>query len=215
MTCAKLSNYFECVSLPKWLFTAPQNHFVLFYLLEIFNNQLVYQWEGSASLVVNLLRIQDVVKRLEGLEVPEVVVPDVPEAVDREVSEVVCLEAPETEVIQWRPDSEWLSNWKSRLVLGPFKVLIEYIDPKLDAYVSENPSASEEDLDAIVKRCTLVGLMGQHKITLRTLEVTNELETWLTVYTWVNHRQTLNYSKNKRSTFAGLTPKLFAINSSI
>eukprot|EP00359_Climacostomum_virens_P006177 CAMPEP_0204912806 /NCGR_PEP_ID=MMETSP1397-20131031/10901_1 /ASSEMBLY_ACC=CAM_ASM_000891 /TAXON_ID=49980 /ORGANISM="Climacostomum Climacostomum virens, Strain Stock W-24" /LENGTH=598 /DNA_ID=CAMNT_0052083909 /DNA_START=42 /DNA_END=1835 /DNA_ORIENTATION=+ len=156
VTCARLGTYFELVSLTKWLFAAPHNHYMLFYLFEIFNNQLIYQWEGASSLVVNLLRLKDVISKLEALEVPEQT----------------------KEGAEWQPDAEWLTNWKEKLMFEPLNALIRHIDPKIDAYCRENPGASEEDLEVIVKRSTLVGLLRQHQITVRTLEISKEMEVW-------------------------------------
>lgn len=165
VACAKLVGFFELVSLPKWLLAGPRNHYSAFYILEIVNNQLTYQWEGAPALVVNLLRVKDSVKRLEELEV------------------VDTQERPEG---QWLPDTEWLQSWKGKLDLGPLKVLVGNVYPKIDAYLTENPSASPEELETIVKRCTLVGLLQQPQITVRTLEINREMDTWLSVYTWVS-----------------------------
>jgi hypothetical protein len=189
---AKLANVFELFSLPKWLFAGPHNHHSVFYLLEIFNNQLLYQYEGASALVLNLLRLKHIYHKLSSLEVPQ---------------------SPSDDAHQWRPDAEWLQSWKQQLQLEPFKVVIDHIDPKIQAYVEANPSADEDDLVTVVKKCALVGLLRQLPISIRAMESSTDLETFLAAYTWVTHRQTLVYAKNNQSSFAGTTPKLFKFTS--
>jgi hypothetical protein len=189
---AKLANVFELFSLTKWLFAGPHNHHSVFYLLEIFNNQLLYQWEGASALVLSLLRLKHIYPKLSSLEVPQ---------------------APSEDSPHWRPDAEWLQSWKDQLQLEPFKVVIDHIDPKIQACIEANPSATEDDLVSVVKKCALVGLLRPLPISVRAIEPSNDLEMFLAAYSWVSYRQTLVYAKHNQSSFAGTTPKLFEFTS--
>lgn len=165
---------------------APQRDISLTCVLEIFNNQLVYQWEGASALVVNLLRLKHLVKELQ--QDPTVSVGMASLESQLQLGPQIC--------------------WKDNQLLGPLKALIEHIDPKIDTFCEANPEVSEEDLEAIVKRCTLVGLVPQHRIIVRGLDLNAELEEWLFVRSWVRSNQSVIYATHNASTFSGTSPKL-------
>lgn len=43
----KLLHLLEAFSTPWFLFSAPQNHHLVFFLLEVFNNMIQYQFDGE------------------------------------------------------------------------------------------------------------------------------------------------------------------------
>jgi len=47
VTSARLLHLMESFSTPWFLFAKPSNHFLIFYLLEIFNNIIQYQFDGE------------------------------------------------------------------------------------------------------------------------------------------------------------------------
>lgn len=47
VTCARLMHLMESFSTPWFLFAKPTNHYLVFYLLEILNNIIQYQFDGE------------------------------------------------------------------------------------------------------------------------------------------------------------------------
>ncbi|XP_077482309.1 protein HID1b isoform X2 [Stigmatopora argus] len=52
----KLLHLLEVFSQPRFLFSAPNNHQLVFFLLEAFNNIVQYQFDGNSNLVYSLIR---------------------------------------------------------------------------------------------------------------------------------------------------------------
>ncbi len=47
VTCSRLMHLMESFSTPWFLFAKPTNHYLVFYMLEIFNNIIQYQFDGE------------------------------------------------------------------------------------------------------------------------------------------------------------------------
>ncbi|KAG5670438.1 hypothetical protein PVAND_000702 [Polypedilum vanderplanki] len=52
----KLLHLLEAFSTPWFLFSSPTNHHLVFFLLEIFNNIIQYQFDGNSNLVYTIIR---------------------------------------------------------------------------------------------------------------------------------------------------------------
>lgn len=63
----KLLHLLEAFSTPWFLFSAPSNHHLVFFLLEIFNNIIQYQFDGNANLVYTIIRKRHVFHSLANL----------------------------------------------------------------------------------------------------------------------------------------------------
>ena len=72
----KLVHLFEVFSSPRFLFAAEDNHHLMFFLLEAFNNLIQYQFEGNQHLVYVIIRRRSVFKRLMGITSSPFVEPD-------------------------------------------------------------------------------------------------------------------------------------------
>ncbi|XP_049848349.1 protein HID1-like isoform X1 [Schistocerca gregaria] len=66
-TITELLNVFELVSRTEWLLQHENNHRCLFFILEIFNNILQYQYETNTSFAYLLLRYKDSFYKLADL----------------------------------------------------------------------------------------------------------------------------------------------------
>lgn len=44
----KLLHLLEAFATPWFLFSSPQNHYLVFFLLEVFNNVIQYQFDGES-----------------------------------------------------------------------------------------------------------------------------------------------------------------------
>ena len=68
MTAAsKLLHLLEAFSTPWFLFSAPQNHHLVFFLLEVFNNIIQYQFDGNSNLIYTIIRKRQVFHQLANL----------------------------------------------------------------------------------------------------------------------------------------------------
>ncbi|XP_029312840.1 protein HID1b [Cottoperca gobio] len=63
----KLLHLLEAFSTPWFLFSCPQNHHLVFFLLEVFNNIIQYQFDGNCNLVYAIIRKRNVFHQLANL----------------------------------------------------------------------------------------------------------------------------------------------------
>jgi len=67
VTSIKLMNLFKLLSRPKFLFASERNHRYVFFLLELFNNCIQYQYEGNYRLVYAMIRDKEAFSNLATL----------------------------------------------------------------------------------------------------------------------------------------------------
>lgn len=63
----KLLHLLEAFSTPWFLFSSSTNHHLVFFLLEIFNNIIQYQFDGNSNLVYTIIRKRQVFHSLANL----------------------------------------------------------------------------------------------------------------------------------------------------
>ncbi|KRT78435.1 hypothetical protein AMK59_6589, partial [Oryctes borbonicus] len=63
----KLLHLLEAFSTPWFLFSSHSNHHLVFFLLEIFNNIIQYQFDGNSNLVYTIIRKRQVFHSLANL----------------------------------------------------------------------------------------------------------------------------------------------------
>ncbi|XP_074476322.1 protein HID1-like [Sebastes fasciatus] len=63
----KLLHLLEAFSSPWFLLSSPQNHHLVFFLLEVFNNIIQYQFDGNCNLVYAIIRKRNVFHQLANL----------------------------------------------------------------------------------------------------------------------------------------------------
>ncbi|KAF7659054.1 hypothetical protein LDENG_00003910 [Lucifuga dentata] len=63
----KLLHLLEAFSTPWFLFSSPQNHHLVFFLLEVFNNIIQYQFDGNCNLVYAIIRKRSIFHQLANL----------------------------------------------------------------------------------------------------------------------------------------------------
>ncbi|ESN93547.1 hypothetical protein HELRODRAFT_88577 [Helobdella robusta] len=64
---AKLLHLLEAFSTPWFLFASPSNHHLMFFLLEVFNNIIQYQFDGNSNLVYTIIRKRQIFHQLASL----------------------------------------------------------------------------------------------------------------------------------------------------
>jgi len=67
VTANKLMHLVEAFSTPWFLFSSPTNHHLVFFLLEMFNNIIQYQFDGNANLIYTIIRKRQVFYQLSNL----------------------------------------------------------------------------------------------------------------------------------------------------
>ncbi|XP_076725848.1 protein HID1 isoform X5 [Callospermophilus lateralis] len=67
VTANKLLHLLEAFSTTWFLFSAAQNHHLVFFLLEVFNNIIQYQFDGNSNLVYAIIRKRSVFHQLANL----------------------------------------------------------------------------------------------------------------------------------------------------
>lgn len=63
----KLLHLLEAFSTPWFLYASPTNHHLVFFLLEVFNNIIQYQFDGNCNLVYTIIRKRQVFHQLANL----------------------------------------------------------------------------------------------------------------------------------------------------
>uniref|UniRef100_A0A914H2N5 Uncharacterized protein n=1 Tax=Globodera rostochiensis TaxID=31243 RepID=A0A914H2N5_GLORO len=63
VTANKLVHLVEAFSTPWFIFSSPTNHHLIFFLLEMFNNIIQYQFDGNSNLVYTIIRKRQSLKR--------------------------------------------------------------------------------------------------------------------------------------------------------
>ncbi|VDK63838.1 unnamed protein product [Onchocerca ochengi] len=63
----KLIHLIEAFSTPWFLFSSPTNHLLIFFLLEVLNNIIQYQFDGNSNLVYTIIRKRQVFYQLANL----------------------------------------------------------------------------------------------------------------------------------------------------
>ena len=67
IAACKLIHLLEAFTTPWFLFSSPTNHHLVFFLLEIFNNIIQYQFDGNSNLVYSIIRKRQVFHHLANL----------------------------------------------------------------------------------------------------------------------------------------------------
>ena len=67
VTANKLVHLVEAFSTPWYLFSSPEAHHLVFFLLEVFNNIIQYQFDGNANLIYTIIRKRQVFYQLANL----------------------------------------------------------------------------------------------------------------------------------------------------
>jgi hypothetical protein len=67
LTCTRLMHLMESFSTSWFLFAKPSNHYLIFYLLEILNNIIQYQFDGNINLIYTIVRSKSIFYQLASL----------------------------------------------------------------------------------------------------------------------------------------------------
>merc|ERR1711937_497305 len=115
--CMKLLNLFEVFSTPRYLLANQSNHQYLFFLVDILNNLIQYQYDGNCQLVYAIIRRKSMFTRVTSLSIKDWVQKP-PKSATTEGT---------TTPPRFVPTEEWIAAWKSKLPMGTISKLIFHL----------------------------------------------------------------------------------------
>lgn len=71
ITSNKLLHLLEAFSLPTFLYSDSNNHHLVFFILEVFNNIIQYQFDGNSNLIYTIIRKRNVIYNLLNLPIDQ------------------------------------------------------------------------------------------------------------------------------------------------
>ena len=213
-TCLKLLNLFEIFSSKRYLLAQDSNHQYVFFLMDIFNNIIQYQYAGNAHLIYAIIRRKSSFDRLFNLKLNEeneenenatttdnnnnnnelkkaettAVKTD-----DEEKTGGIDLPKKEEEKVveqsgppKFVPTTDWLVTWKSRLPIGTVLRLLQHLVPQVENLCRRNAGSVDEDLVLqFLRKTTMVGLLPvPHAIIVRRYQPNKFTNIWFSTYLW-------------------------------
>lgn len=86
---------------------------------------------------------------------------------------------------QWRPTSEWVSNWKSKLPLQTIMRLLQVLVPQVEKICVDKGLTDESEILKFLQNGTLVGLLPvPHPILIRKYQPNFGTIMWFRTYMW-------------------------------
>ncbi|PIO52978.1 hypothetical protein TELCIR_25707 [Teladorsagia circumcincta] len=135
----KLLHLVEAFSTPWFLFSSPTNHHLVFFLLEVFNNIVQYQFDGNSNLIYTIIRKRQVFYQLANLPTDAASISKSlsgrkGKAREEMVEQLKSPTAPVPPEIpsDWVPTAEWADQWKSKLPLQTIMRLLQVLVPQVE-----------------------------------------------------------------------------------
>uniref|UniRef100_A0A3B3SXA9 HID1 domain containing n=1 Tax=Paramormyrops kingsleyae TaxID=1676925 RepID=A0A3B3SXA9_9TELE len=204
----KLLHLLEAFSTPWFLFSVSQNHHLVFFLLEVFNNIIQYQFDGNCNLVYAIIRKRSVFHQLANLPSDSASIQKAlqrkkrsPEGISRTNSqETVSMEGsrpaapaepgtvktslaatPGTEALPTNP----VLSWKTKLPLQTIMRLLQVLVPQVEKICIDKGLTDESEILKFLQHGTLVGLLPvPHPILIRKYQANAGTAMWFRTYMW-------------------------------
>lgn len=190
VSASKLMHLLEAFSTPWFLFANQTNYHLVFFLLEIFNNIIQYQFDGNAHLMYSIIRKRHVFHQLSNL-------PEDPSSVSRPASRRKAVhqssESDSTTGItastlfneDWKPTSEWVASWRKKLPLQTIMRLLQVLVPQVEKICIDKNLTDESEIITFLQNGTLVGLLPvPHPILMRKYQPNAATSVWFRRYMW-------------------------------
>ena len=156
----KLFSMFEYFSSKKFMYKEQFNYVYLGLMLELVNNRLQYQWDGSLYLVYNIICNKALFESLDKFK------------------------ADSTAEANWELTEDWETKVKETLNLSLVKAVLKDLLPRIEK-VCEFSEVSEADIYNFLTKTTMVGAFPQpHPLYLRKFQSNSETVSWFTSYLW-------------------------------
>ncbi|KAM9748904.1 protein HID1 isoform 3-T3 [Dama dama] len=182
----KLLHLLEAFSTTWFLFSAAQNHHLVFFLLEVFNNIIQYQFDGIDKLTEKSQVSEDGTLRSLDSAPQQSSAEDSPAAEEpsqawREQRRLSSASASG----QWNPTSEWVLSWKSKLPLQTIMRLLQVLVPQVEKICIDKGLTDESEILRFLQHGTLVGLLPvPHPILIRKYQANSGTAMWFRTYMW-------------------------------
>jgi hypothetical protein len=180
----RILKLFGSLSRRRFLFFKDKNHRYVFFLLEMFNNILQYQYEGNTFMVYAIISnkalfqaLADLVKTslADGVEaaVNATTQPiDAPAAAAAAPASVPATPVKQSSTVhqvasgeqQFAITDEWLRSWAPKMPLGTILRFLSGILPQLES-ILDGSAADQDKIVAFLKKTTLVWPTGKSILT--------------------------------------------------
>ncbi|KJE93087.1 hypothetical protein CAOG_03930 [Capsaspora owczarzaki ATCC 30864] len=175
VSSAKLLHLFEFYSTPRFLLARPNNHNLLVFLIEIFNNVIQYQFDGNANMIYTIICKRAAFDHLSSLTL------DKCQASIAAKSASATPVAYETEAFE--ATQEWFDEWKSHLQLQTINRMLQILGPQVEKICVDRGVTDEAEILDFLRHGTLVGLLPvPHPILIRKYQPNAGTASWLTTY---------------------------------
>ena len=179
----KLVKLFEVFSTRRFLLSAENNHQYVFFLLDIFNNIIQYQYNGNSHLIYAMVRRKEKFDMLGAL------------ALSAEASSSASnngngvaerAAAHNANTSQFVATHAWLESWKSRLPLDTISRLLNHLKPKIEDMCRQVDGCVDEGIVVeFIRETTMVGLLPiPHAIIVRKYQPNKYTGLWFTTFLW-------------------------------
>lgn len=119
ITANKLVHLVEAFSTPWYLFSSPEAHHLVFFLLEVFNNIIQYQFDGNANLIYTIIRKRQVFYQLANLSTDPASIAKSLNSRKGKNSTDVASKTPQSPITQTPPPTTDSKTEKDKLSLDP------------------------------------------------------------------------------------------------
>jgi len=177
----KLMHLLEAFSTPWFLFANQTNYHLVFFLLEIFNNVIQYQFDGNAHLVYSIIRKRHVFHQLSNLPSDPATVTKPRRRHSSTTSQIDIF----TNSEDWKPTKEWVASWKGKLPLQTIMRLLQVLVPQVEKICIDKNLTDESEIISFLQHGTLVGLLPvPHPILIRKYQPNAATSLWFRRYMW-------------------------------
>eukprot|EP01127_Copromyxa_protea_P004413 TRINITY_DN14278_c0_g1_i1.p1 TRINITY_DN14278_c0_g1~~TRINITY_DN14278_c0_g1_i1.p1 ORF type:complete len:860 (-),score=148.09 TRINITY_DN14278_c0_g1_i1:1-2259(-) len=169
----KLLRLFQALTQPKFLYEHPLNYRFCFFLLEIFNNVLQYQYHGNIEgILYNLVRARRMFQALITFQTGQ-------EGAEGEV----LTKSSNVPVPEWATE-EWLLSWKNSLPIQTVLVFLNSVVPSIKG-LYKGTATDEQAVLTFLRQTTLVGILPlPHPILLRQFFPLPQAYRFVNEYLW-------------------------------
>lgn len=190
----KLLSLFQIFASPRFIFRAPAAHQYVFFLLDIFNNLIQYQYEGNLHLVYAIVRRKGLFEALQNLP--------------SKLADAAKWNQAAAGDKAFVPTEAWLQTWRPRMPLDPILRLLHYLEPQVKFLCTSDGCVDEAGVLKFLHNTTMVGLLPvPHPIVIRKYQPNQFTNLWFTTFIWG-----VIFLRNQELPFFDVkTIKLFAV----
>jgi hypothetical protein len=209
VTCTKLLNLFYIYGSPTYLASHDTSINLVILLLEIYNNLIQYQFQGSVHLVYGIIRrpqafhelrdlnLEMIESKLSGSTSSLPKAGDIKPPIDVDIPEEPKIDEHDKNIIDLPPppnansnpyphiNEAWIQKVKEKLPLETILRLIEALLQQIEKLYNEDGITDEHQIIQCLREITLVGLLPiPHPILVRRYQSSEAIISWFTGYIW-------------------------------